>query len=345
LGLQELKAKINQKYGQRIIYSPAEEMGIIDVPRFSSGSLQIDVDSGGGWPEGKIIEIVGMESSGKTFLVNKAFATITNREKNNKGLLIDEEGSMSKKWVIACGVNIKNLDIVRSQYAEQALDIMEAAVQSGEYGMVALDSIAALIPKTELDGSMEDQQMGLQARLVGKACRKMYRALNSSKRAGGITTVFLINQLRYKIGMVFGNPEISPGGMGPKFAAAIRMDVRKSKMLSDEDESVYAQTSKYTFIKNKVSPPLIKGEFDYFVAGENKAQIDNYKSIVLLGIEMGLLEKSGTWYQPSEWLDKKAQGIEKVIERFKEYDKKRLNKMLKDIEANYLDGEKLSFRF
>lgn len=345
MGVAELRDAINKKYGTDIMFSPAESLGIQDMPRFSSGSLSIDVDTGGGWPEGKIIEIFGPESSGKTFLLNKAIATVTNREKNNKVLLIDEEGSFDKDWVTRCGVCLKNLEVVRSSYAEQALDIMEVATQSGEFGIVALDSIAALIPKKELEDSTEDWQMGLLARLMGKACRKAYRALNESERKGSRTTVFFINQLRLKIGVVFGNPETTPGGMAMKFAASVRMDIRKRDMLKDAFDRVDRQLSSYTVVKNKTAPPLRKGDILYYLDGPNMAKFENIDALIGMGLQTGKLQQTGAWIG-GEWLGgTKFQGRGKLGEHFSTLSTDELNVMLGDVSAHYLSGNPLSFRF
>jgi recombination protein RecA len=342
MGLAELKEAINKKYGKDIIFSPAKDLGIVKMPRFSSGSLALDIDLGGGWPERKVIEIFGPESSGKSLLLYHAIATVTNRDKNNKAVLIDEEGSYDIAWGKKCGIKEGNLEIVRSEYAEQALDILELCVQSGEFGLVGLDSIAALIPKEELDGSTEDWQMGLTARLMNKCCRKCYRALNASSRSGGSTTVFLINQLRFKIGQVFGNPETTTGGQGVKYASSIRLDIRKDSMVT-QDEVLIGQDTRYTVVKNKTAPPLKKGHFRYGVAHEFAGKINNYRALAEVGELLGFLSKAGSWYG-GEWLPSKLQGFDKVVNYFDELDKKTLGKMLKGVEAAYSDMQ-LEFKW
>lgn len=341
MALSELKKLVNDKWGQDIMFSPAEQLGIQNIPRFSSGSLMIDVDSGGGWPRGRLIEIIGPESVGKTFLINNAIASITNA--GEKALLIDEEGSMDSRWASLCGVNLANLEIARSEYAEQALDILELAVQSGDFAFVGLDSIAALIPKDELDASTEDWQMALTARLMNKACRKVYRALNTARRKSMLTTVFLINQIRVRPGVSYGNPETTPGGNAVKYAASIRLDMRKEEMLK-EDEEVYGQRAKYTFIKNKTAPPLKKGNFDYFVDGEGKGKIDNLRALAILAEDMGIITKAGSWYSGG-WLSQKRQGMHGVVADLAAQKQAELNAYLQEIEAHYLDGEPLAFKF
>lgn len=344
MGIAELRKKINDKYGQDIMFSPAKDQGIHTIPRFSTGSLALDIDSGGGWPAGRMVEIFGPESSGKTYLLKRAIATITNRKKKNKALLIDEEGDFEPNWAVKCGVKLENLEIARSEYAEQALDIMEIAVASGEFALVGLDSIAALIPKEELDASTESWQMALTARLMGKACRKMYRACNLSRRKGVLCTPFFINQIRYKVGVVFGNPETTPGGEAVKYAASIRLDIRRKEKLKNSDDDVIGQMNSYVFVKNKTAPPLKKGTFRYSVDGPDKGKIDNAATLADCGMWLGKIVKSGTWYS-GEWLPKKQQGIANVYAELNTRNTKELNVYLKVIQKEYLNNAELAFRF
>lgn len=345
MSIQDLEEMINKKYGKDIMFQPASALGVLDIPRFSSGILALDVDLGGGWPENKVMEIFGPESSGKSYTIYNAIATVTNRKENNKAVLIDEEGSFDVPWAKKIGVNVDNLQVVRSEYAEQALDILEITVQSGEYGFVGLDSIAALIAKDELDSSTEEWQMGLTARLLNKACRKCYRALNASRRKGGSTSVFLINQLRLKIGKVFGNPETTTGGQGPKYASAIRLDLRKEEMLEDSSGSTFGQVTRYTTIKNKTAPPLKKGSFEYFIDGDDAGKINNLKALFDLGLEMDTIALSGSWYA-GPWLTKKVQGKDAAVADLNGRTKGDLNKMLKDVEKFYFgNSSKLEFKF
>lgn len=344
MGIEELRKKINDKYGQDIMFSPAKDLGIHKIPRFSTGCLALDIDSGGGWPEGRMIEIYGPESSGKTYVLKNGMAIITNRKKNNKALLIDEEGDHTNEWAKKCGVNVNNLEIARSEYAEQALDIMELAVQSGEFALVALDSIAALIPKEELAGSTEDWQMALTARLMGKACRKMYRASNIARRKGVLCTIFFINQLRIKVGKVFGNPEVTTGGNAVKYAAAIRLDIRRVEVLKDENDNVIGQENSYLFVKNKTAPPLKKGTFRYYTDGPNKGKIDNAGTLADCGMWLGKVLQSGSWYS-GEWLPKKQQGIANVYKVFNDMIPAQLNEYLKVVQKEYLEGAQLAFKF
>ena len=348
MGLVELEKTINKEFGDNIMYN-AKDRTLLDIPRFSSGSLSLDIDLGGGWPEGKVIEIYGPESTGKSYLFYKGVATITNRKHNNKAVIIDEEGSWDNVWALACGVNLNNVKVVRSQYAEQALDIMEMCVESGEFGLVGLDSVAALIPKAELEASTEDWQMALVARLMDKACRKAYRALNASDRGGNPTTVFFINQLRIKLGVKFGNPETTKGGNALKYAAAIRLDVRReNEFEEDENENVTAVTMKYKTIKNKTAPPLRKGTLKYYVADtklHGKADIDNSLALFDLGIETHNIIQAGSWYS-GKWLGKKKfQGEKRCASYLFKTDTARKNAMIESLEENMLGGKRISFRF
>jgi len=350
MGLKEFKTLIEKEFGKGLLFNPLENQGILSLKRFSTGSLVMDIDSGGGWPEGKVIEIFGPESSGKTFLINQAISTITNRKTNNQVLLIDEEGAFDANWVEAIGANMANIQIVRSQFAEQAMDILEIAVQSGNFALVALDSIAALIPKTELDQSTEKSHMALTARLMGTACRKIYRALNTSSQKGSNTTVFLINQIRMKVGLVFGNPETTPGGNAVKFAASIRVMLRSSEHTKDDYEQVTGKETKYTFLKNKTAPPLRVGLLNFNVGGKDKGKISNLHALIPLGIKIGKVIKtkgnylSGEWFTEGE-VEKKVHGINQAVTYFKTKSLTDLNKMLKDIEEDFLDGEVLAFKF
>jgi recombination protein RecA len=348
MSLEELVLKINKKYGKDVIFNVSENLGVAKIPRFSSGSLLLDLDLGGGWPENKIVEIFGHESSGKSFLLYKAISEVTKRKDNNKVVLIDEEGSFDINWVAQMGADLKNLQIVRSEYAEQALDILEVCTQSGEYGLVGLDSIAALIPKSEKDESTENWQMGLTARLMAKVCRKCYSALNSVKQSGGATTIFLINQLRLKIGVMFGNPEITTGGKSVQYASAIRVDVRKKEMLKHEDGEVYGQISNYTIVKNKTAPPLKKGSFSFFVSDiekYKKTDIDNFRALIFLGLKLNYIIQKGKWYS-GEWLEGSVDGLKGVIDYFRYLPLKEINQRVEKVEAYFLEEKNsLKFRF
>lgn len=344
MGVSELRDKINKKFGVNIMFNPSDNLGIVSVPRFSSGSLMLDFDLGGGWPERKIIEIYGPESSCKSAILYKAIATVTNRDKNNKAVLLDEEGSYDNEWAKQLGIKIENLEIVRGQNAEQTLDILELLTQSGEYAIIGLDSTAALIPKDELDKSTDEWQMGLTARLMGKAMRKAYRSLNEATRSGGTTTLFILNQIRFKIGVMFGSPETTPGGNAVKYASAIRLDLRKEEMLKNANEIVYGQVSRYTTVKNKTAPPLRKGMFTILLDGARKGEIANISALVDLGIHTGKIVQGGSWYS-GDWLETKAQGKDKVILHMKELPKAKLNEYIEDMEKELLAGSPVSFRF
>ena len=346
MGVDELREKVNAKFKGNIMFSPHKDKGIASVPRFSSGSLMLDVDSGGGWPRGRIIELFGFESSGKTAVMSAAMAELTNEPHNEEALLVDEEGSFDEDWTCdKNGVNIERINVVRSDNAEQSLDIVELATESGEVGIIGLDSVAALIPKDEADGSVEDSFYALTARLMGKACRKAYHALSKAKRKGKFPTLFFINQFRTKMNVKYGSPNTTTGGNALKYAASIRVELYKIEPLGDKDKGIfYGQRTGYTFTKNKTAPPLRKGEIDIITDGPYAGQIDNHRALFLLGLEMGTIIKSASWYS-GPWLDKKLQGEDAVVDHLRTYAPSELNKFVAEIQKAYMGNRPLAFRF
>lgn len=336
MGLDDLKSKINKEFGENTM-STASEDSIKSLSRFSSGSLGLDIDLGGGYPKQRTTEIYGPESSGKSFLVYKAIAEVTNQEENCKVALIDEEGTYEKGWGDALGIKQENLELVRGDYGEQSLDIMEVLLGSGEFSLVALDSIAALVPKDELEGSSEDWQMGLLARLLGKITRKSYSAFRKSSKLGKETSLIFVNQLRTKLGVMFGSPETTPGGNAVKFASSVRIDIRKdgADSIVSENDLPIGQQSRYYIAKNKTAPPLRRGVIKFFLDdnedGFTIGEIANELSLIHYGLRYGEIIRSGAWYT-SDYFDGKIQGMNKLLREIKNKPIDEKNQMIERLE-------------
>ncbi|MBQ0036545.1 MAG: recombinase RecA [Firmicutes bacterium] len=296
--LNEALKQIEKTYGKGSIMKLGEHANV-DVDAISTGSLAIDAALGvGGLPKGRIIEIYGPESSGKTTLALQTIAEC--QKKGGKAAFIDAEHAIDPRYAKALGVDIDDLVLSQPDSGEQALEIAEVLIKSGAIDLIVVDSVAALVPQAELDGEMGDSNIGLHARLMSKAMRKLAGAMNSN----GCTTIF-INQLREKVGVMFGNPEVTTGGRALKFYSSIRMEVRKSEAIKD-GQDVIGNKVNVKIAKNKVAPPFKTCSIEIYY-GEG---ISHISEIINLGTEMGLIDKSGSWYSYNG--EKIGQGSEAV---------------------------------
>lgn len=296
--------KIEKNYGKGSIMKMGDE-AIENIPVISSGSIGLNAALGvGGYPRGRVIEIYGPESSGKTTLAIHAIAEA--QKAGGIAAFIDAEHAFDRFYAEKLGVDVENLWISQPDSGEQALEIAEQLIRSSAIDIIVIDSVAALTPKAELEGEMGDSKMGLQARLMSQALRKLTAAINKTN-----TTCIFINQLRDKIGVMFGNPETTTGGNALKFYASVRLDIRRIGQIKDGDESTGNQT-RVKVVKNKVAPPFRKAEFD-IMYGEG---ISRSGELVDLGTEFGIIKKSGSWYSYGE--TKIGQGRESAKECMRE---------------------------
>jgi recombination protein RecA len=278
-------SQIERQFGKGAIMKLGEGGLVKDVPVISTGSLGLDIALGiGGVPRGRVVEIYGPESSGKTTLALQIVAEA--QKQGGMGAYIDAEHALDLGYAKKLGVKTDDLLVSQPDHGEQALEIAETLVRSGAIDVLVIDSVAALVPKAEIEGEMGDAHMGLQARLMSQALRKLTATIARSQ-----TVVVFINQIRMKIGVMFGNPETTTGGNALKFYASVRMDIRRTGALKDGDNIVGGRT-RVKVVKNKMAPPFKEAEFDILYG----TGISRDGELVDLGSEMGILEKSGAWY-------------------------------------------------
>lgn len=295
---------IEKQFGKGSIMKLGEqaEKKLATIP---SGSLALDVALGiGGYPKGRVIEIYGPESSGKTTVALHAIAEA--QRKGGQAAFIDAEHALDPTYARALGVNIEELLLSQPDTGEQALEIAEALVRSGAVDIIVVDSVAALVPKAEIEGEMGDSHVGLQARLMSQALRKLSGAINKSN-----STAIFINQIREKVGIMFGNPETTPGGRALKFYSSVRLEVRRAETLKQGNDMVGNKT-RIKVVKNKVAPPFKQAMVD-IMYGEG---ISKEGEIIDIGAELDIIEKSGSWYSYKE--DRLGQGRENAKQFLKE---------------------------
>ena len=298
--------QIEKQFGKGAIMRLGEQAHMRDIQVVSTGSLGLDLALGvGGVPRGRVVEIFGPESSGKTTLALQVIAQA--QKSGGLGAFIDAEHALDVSYARKLGVKTEDLLISQPDHGEQALEIAETLVRSGAIDVLVIDSVAALVPRAEIEGEMGEPQMGLQARLMSQALRKLTASISRSR-----TIVVFINQIRMRIGVMFGNPETTTGGNALKFYSSVRLDIRRVGAIKQGDEVIGSRT-KVRVVKNKVAPPFKEAEFDILYG----SGISREGELVDLGAEYGIIEKSGAWYALDG--DRIGQGRENTKEFLREH--------------------------
>ena len=302
--LEAAMSQIEKQFGKGSVMKLGE-FKAMEIEAIPTGALSLDMALGiGGVPRGRIIEVFGPESSGKTTLALHVVAEA--QKMGGEAAFIDAEHALDPVYAKKLGVDIDNLIVSQPDTGEQALEITESLIRSGALDVIVVDSVAALVPKAEIDGDMGDSHMGLQARLMSQALRKLAGAINKTK-----TVLIFINQLREKIGVMFGNPETTTGGRALKFYASVRLDIRKAENIKQDGE-IKGSRTRVKVVKNKVAPPFREAEFD-IVYGEGISRAGN---ILDMAVNMDIIEKSGSWFSYNG--DRIGQGRENVKRYLKE---------------------------